>query len=132
MGDSLCLLAVKADFSQSSIPARDQIVRTRLEDTGTTSLDLSDLDSLSQLPRELERLTSLRELNLSGCQQLSADLSPLAGLTSLQSLNLTACGQLNDLSPLAVLTVRGHLLEVRLLVLREEDTQPSLDREPME
>src|ERR1700730_18133290 len=71
------------------------------ENTGATSLDLSDLDFLYQLPRELERLTSLQTLNLSKCGQLSGDLSPLASLAALQSLNLSGCGQLSHLASLA-------------------------------
>jgi Leucine Rich repeats (2 copies) len=56
-----------------------------------------------QLPRELERLTSLQSLDISYCEQL-ADLKPLAKLSALQSLNFSFCGQLSDLSPLAKLT----------------------------
>jgi Leucine-rich repeat (LRR) protein len=83
----------------------------QVEDSGTASLDLSGL-SLSQLPRELERLTSLRELNLSGCQQLSADLGPVAALTRLQTLTLSACEHLNgDLKPI------GGLKSLRTLNL---------------
>ena len=98
------------------------------EETGAVELDLSGLETLTRLPPELERLTSLQSLNLSGApaqrrpvpagkphlapiaqpllvQQLSGDLSPLAGLTSLQSLDLSWCIQLSgDLSPLAGLT----------------------------
>jgi hypothetical protein len=48
------------------------------EETGTTALNLSDLDSLNNLPRELERLTSLQTLDLSHCRQLSGDLTPLS------------------------------------------------------
>ena len=70
------------------------------EDTGTTYLDLSDLHCLSQFPRELERLTSLRELNLAGCRQLSGDLSPLVGLISLQTLDFSGCGQLKEVASL--------------------------------
>jgi hypothetical protein len=70
------------------------------------------LETLTRLPPELARLTSLQSLNLSGCRQLSGDLSPLAGLTSLQSLNLHWCEQLSgDLSPLAGLTS----LQLRIL-----------------
>jgi Leucine Rich Repeat (LRR) protein len=83
------------------------------ERTGALELDLSGWDQttreygelarLNRLPRELERLTSLRSLNLYGCKNLSDDFSPLAGLTSLQTLDLSRCGQLSgDLSPLAV------------------------------
>ena len=35
------------------------------KDTGATGIDLSRLESLKQLPRELERLTSLQTLYLS-------------------------------------------------------------------
>jgi hypothetical protein len=60
------------------------------EETGAVELDLSGwkegeytgLESLTRLPPELERLTSLQELNLNLCKQLNGDLSPLAGLTS--------------------------------------------------
>jgi hypothetical protein len=48
-----------------------------VENTETATLDLSALDSLNQLPGELERLTSLQTLNPSWCRQLS-DLRPLA------------------------------------------------------
>jgi hypothetical protein len=54
------------------------------EDTRATSLDLRGLYHLVQLPREVERLSSLQTLCLSGCRQLSGDLTPLAGLSSLQ------------------------------------------------
>jgi Leucine-rich repeat (LRR) protein len=83
------------------------------EKTGAVELDLSgmkdgkvtELETLTRLPPELERLTSLRSLNLFGCQQLSGDLSPLAGFTSLLSLNLKGCELLSgDLSRLAGLT----------------------------
>jgi internalin A len=67
-----------------------------------TALDLSHLNYVTQLPRELERLTSLQKLNLSGCVQLS-DLRPLARLSSLQTLNLSGCERLSDLGPLAKL-----------------------------
>jgi hypothetical protein len=81
------------------------------EETGAVELDLSGwkegeytgLESLTRLPPELERLTSLQELNLNLCKQLNGDLSPLAGLTSLHSLNLNGCNHLRDLSPLASL-----------------------------
>ena len=73
------------------------------ENTGATDLDLSGLQFLRQLPRELKRLEFLQTLNLAWGGQLS-DLSPLAGLTSLQTLNLAWGGQLSDLSPLAGLT----------------------------
>jgi hypothetical protein len=43
------------------------------ENAGATSLELTKLH-LRELPRELERLTSLRTLNLSGCRQFSGDL----------------------------------------------------------
>lgn len=62
----------------------------KAEATGTTSLDLSGIQSLRQLPQELKRLTALQELNLSFCRQLR-DLRPLAGLTGLQRLNLARC-----------------------------------------
>ncbi len=83
------------------------------EKTGALKLDLTGMDSewkltgletLTRLPPELERLTSLQSLNLSACRQLR-NLSPLAGLASLQELDLRSCGQLSgDLSPLAGLT----------------------------
>lgn len=73
------------------------------ERTRTLSLDLSQLEFLNQVPRELERLTWLRRLDLSHRWQL-IDLSPLAGLTSLETLDLSWCGQLTDLSLLAGLT----------------------------
>jgi internalin A len=73
------------------------------EDTGATSLDFSGLDSLHQLPRELEHLTSLRTLNLSQCWQLS-ELGRLAGLSSLRTLDLSQCWQLSNLAPLSGLT----------------------------
>jgi hypothetical protein len=74
------------------------------EETGAVKLNLSGLfqstlETLTRLPPELERLTSLQSLNLFGCQQLNGDLSPLAALTSLQSLTLFGCRQLSDLSP---------------------------------
>jgi hypothetical protein len=68
------------------------------EKTGALELDLSGwkdggytgLETLTRLPPELGRLTSLQSLNLRACVQLS-DLFSLAGLTSLQTLNLTSC-----------------------------------------
>jgi internalin A len=83
----------------------------KAERTKAVELDLSGwkdgkhtgLETLTRLPPELERLTSLQSLDLVGCEQLT-DLSPLAGLTSLQSLDLSECRQLSDLSPLAGLT----------------------------
>ena len=69
-------------------------------ETGATYLDLSGLQFLRQLPRELERLEFLQTLNLSGCEQLSGDLSPLAGLTSLQTLDLSWCSALRQFDPL--------------------------------
>jgi hypothetical protein len=66
------------------------------EKTGALELDLSGvkeekagrlkntgLATLTRLPQELERLTSLQSLNLSWCEKLSGDLSPLVNLTSL-------------------------------------------------
>jgi internalin A len=74
------------------------------KDTGAIELDLSGLETLNQLPPELERLTLLRSLDLSRCFKLS-DLAPLANLTSLQSLDLSRCAWLSgDLSPLTSLT----------------------------
>jgi hypothetical protein len=61
------------------------------EKTGATEMKdgkVTGLETLTRLPLDLERLTSLQSLNLSGCRQLTGDLSPLAGLTSLQSLTL--------------------------------------------
>ena len=58
------------------------------ENTETTSLDLSNLDFLTRLPRRLERLTALKELDLSGCPQLR-NVRPLAKLRSLQVLKLS-------------------------------------------
>jgi internalin A len=76
-----------------------------LKEGQTGALEYTGLETLTRLPPELERLTSLQSLNLSWCEQLSGDLSPLAGLASLHSLNLYGCEQLSgDLSPLASLT----------------------------
>jgi internalin A len=61
------------------------------ENTAAASLDLSHLDCLYQLPKDLERLRSLQTLDLSWSRHLSGDLSPLAGLTSLQMLDLSGC-----------------------------------------
>jgi hypothetical protein len=47
------------------------------EENGATSLDLSDLHFLIQLPGELERLTSLQTLNFCGCVHLNSDLALL-------------------------------------------------------
>src|SRR5271166_3921122 len=82
------------------------------EETGARALDLSGvkqektgagLKTLTRLPPELERLTSLQSLNLSWCRRIS-DLPPLASLTSLQSLSLSGCDNLSDIGPLAGLT----------------------------
>ena len=67
------------------------------QDTGATFLDLSNLDSLAQLPRELEQLTSLQTLNLSGCGQLR-ELTLPAALSALQTLDLSGCHQLRELT----------------------------------
>ena len=95
--------------------------------TQATTLDLSGLHSLTQIPRELEQLTSLQALNLSWFWQLTqlalpAGLNALqtlylsrclslrqlalpAGLNALRTLSLFGCEQLSgDLSPLAGLT----------------------------
>jgi hypothetical protein len=67
-------------MSQEEVANAEALRRIReAENTGATSLDLSHLDSLYQLPRELDRLTSLRELDLSWCEGLGGDLSQLAG-----------------------------------------------------
>jgi internalin A len=77
----------------------------KAKETGASDLNLSHLDSLNQLPRELARLTSLQSLDLSFCEQLRGDLAPLASLTSLQSLDLSFCEQLRGgVTPLASLT----------------------------
>jgi hypothetical protein len=58
-------------------PEEEALRRVReAEATGATALDLSNLNSLNQLPRELERLPELQTLVLSGCWQLSGDLTP--------------------------------------------------------
>ena len=89
----------------------------KAEETGAVELDLrgwietsgelTGLEILNRLPRELARLTKLQSLNLSFCMELS-DLSPLA---SLSSLVLYGCTQLSDLSPLA------GLISLRTLIL---------------
>ena len=60
------------------------------EENKSAELDLSNLESLTRLPLELARLTSLQSLKLAGCEQLS-DLSPLAVLKSLRELDLSRC-----------------------------------------
>jgi internalin A len=77
------------------------------EETGATKLDLSFLQFLEQLPRELGRLTSLQTLNLSGTfsrRMQLRDVTPLARLTSLQTLNLSWCKQISDVTVLSGLT----------------------------
>src|SRR5260221_14116493 len=90
------------------------------ERTRTLSLDLSQLEFLNQVPRELERLTWLRRLDLSHRWQL-IDLSPLAGLTSLETLDLSCCHQLSAfmalLSFASLLTLSLCRLLVNLAVL---------------
>jgi Leucine-rich repeat (LRR) protein len=62
------------------------------------------LKTLTRLPPELERLTSLQKLNINGCYQLN-DISLLARLPSNESLDLSHCEQLRrTLTPLASLT----------------------------
>ena len=56
------------------------------EETGATSLDLSEITSLRRLPPELERLTTLLSLDLSGYWHLSGDLS--TNLTALREIAL--------------------------------------------
>jgi Leucine-rich repeat (LRR) protein len=89
--------------------AYDEALRRirQTEKTGALKLDLSGwkegkatgLETLTRLPPELERLTSLQSLDLRHCKRLS-NLSPLAGLTSLQLLDLSECDQLKNLYPL--------------------------------
>jgi hypothetical protein len=85
------------------------------ERTGALELDLSGwnrtaqkytgLETLTRLPPELERLTSIQSLDLSWCEQLSGDLSLLSHLTSLQKLRFLGCEKLSgDLCSLAGLT----------------------------
>ena len=62
----------------------------------TGSLDLSRLQ-LTELPAELQELTSLQNLNCSFTQV--RDMEPLRGLTSLQELNCS-CTKVSDLEPL--------------------------------
>jgi internalin A len=66
----------------------------------TGSLDLSRLQ-LTELPAELQELTSLQNLNCSFTQV--SDLEPLRGLTSLQNLNCWNT-KVSDLEPLRGLT----------------------------
>jgi hypothetical protein len=67
----------------------------KAKETGASDLNLSHLDSLNQLPRELARLTTLQSLDLSFCEQLRGGLTPLASLTSLRELSLAGCEQLS-------------------------------------
>jgi Leucine-rich repeat (LRR) protein len=68
----------------------------------TGSLDLSRLQ-LTELPAELQELTSLQNLDCSNTQV--SDLEPLRTLTSLQNLDCWGT-EVSDLEPLRGLTFR--------------------------
>ncbi|MFN9069632.1 MAG: leucine-rich repeat domain-containing protein, partial [Cyanobacteriota bacterium] len=74
--------------------ARERIAAELAAPTG--QLDLSGLE-ISELPPELEELTSLRSLDCSDTQV--SDLEPLRGLPSLQTLYCSHT-QVSDLEPL--------------------------------
>jgi internalin A len=103
------------------------------ERTGALELDLSgweegsytEFATLTRLPQELERLTSLQSLNLSWCDRIS-DLSPLASLTALQSLSLSGCDNLSDIGPLASLASL-HSLNLGLCQQLSVDLSPLAD-----
>jgi len=71
----------------------------------TGSLDLSRLQ-LTELPAELQELTSLQNLDCSNTQV--SDLEPLRGLISLQNLNCNST-KVSDLEPLRGLTSLQNL-----------------------
>ena len=61
----------------------------KAKDTSASKLNLSHLDSLKEIPRELACLTLLQTLDLSYCHQLSGDLATLVPLSSLRSLDIS-------------------------------------------
>jgi hypothetical protein len=89
------------------------------KETAAGALDLSDLDFLGQLPRDLMWLTLLKTLNFSGCEQLRGDLQPLARLTSLRTLQLTGCVGIRRFAPLESLL--PILQDLRLFDCKFED-----------
>jgi hypothetical protein len=59
--------------------AYEEALRRIREAEETGVFDLIGLETLTRLPPELKRLTSLQSLNLFECDQLSGDLAPLPG-----------------------------------------------------
>jgi len=87
------------------------------EREGATTLDLSDLQHLQSIPKQLSKLTSLTSLSLLWCELID-NLEPVANLHSLTSLQLYGCRHIDDLNPIANL---HSLTSLYLLVCTQID-----------